>query len=173
MSSLSSAFEHCSSLRLIVGVYIFGPVCGRIVDAKGPRITLMGAFISLLVGYTGIKYIYDDGIGSGASISPVHFAMLVMCSFLTGLGAIGGLSSAISTTAKSFPQSLVRSLFMLPDSCCRLPLPGKSVTTRAYLMPCLHSTLQRRHSFSQVMGSPPSFSRPLRTLSSQAIRQLY
>lgn len=88
------------------GVYVFGPVWGRIADAKGTRIPLIGAFISLLVGYMGIKRMYDDGIGSGSSISPVHFAILVLCALLTGFGAIGGLSSALSTTAKSFPQSL-------------------------------------------------------------------
>lgn len=55
----------------------------------------------------GIRRMYDDGIGSGASISPVHFAVLVLCSLFTGLGAVGGLLSALSTTAKSFPKSLV------------------------------------------------------------------
>ena len=173
MSSVSPAFERCSSLRLIVGVYVFGPVWGRIADAKGTRIPLIGAFISLLVGYMGIKRMYDDGIGSGASISPVHFAILVLCALLTGFGAIGGLSSTLSTTARSFPQSLVRSLFMLPERRRRLPLFGKSMSTKVDLIPCLHSMLQRQHSFSQVLGSQRSFSRPFRILSSQAIRRLY
>ncbi|KAL4067164.1 major facilitator superfamily domain-containing protein [Scleroderma yunnanense] len=87
------------------GVYVSGPIWGRIVDVQGPRIPLTGAFVCLLVGYTGIKRIYDDGIGPGTSISPVHFAVLIICALLTGLGAVGGLQSALSTTAKSFPQS--------------------------------------------------------------------
>ena len=167
---MSSAFGHCLSLRLIVGIYVFGPVWDRVADARGTWIPLIGVFISLLVGYMGIKCIHDDDIGSGASISPVHFAILVLCALLTGFGAIGGLSSTLSTTARSFPQSLVRSLFILLESHCRLPLSGKSVTTRVYLLPCLHSMLQRQHLFFQVLGSRSPFSRPLCILSSQAIR---
>ncbi|KIM54537.1 hypothetical protein SCLCIDRAFT_41414, partial [Scleroderma citrinum Foug A] len=88
------------------GIYVFGPVWDCIADARGTWIPLIGAFISLLVGYMGIKCIHNDDIGSGASISLVHFAIHVLCALLTGFGAIGGLSSTLSTTARSFPQSL-------------------------------------------------------------------
>ncbi|KAF8121388.1 major facilitator superfamily domain-containing protein [Boletus edulis] len=88
-----------------MGSYTSGPVWGRIVDRKGPRIPLIGASICLLVGYLGIKRMYDDGIGSAATVSPLHLALLVVCSFMTGLGGNAGLSAAMNTTTKSFPPS--------------------------------------------------------------------
>ena len=99
----------------VAGTYIAGPIVGRIVDAHGPRVPLMGAFVCCLAGYAGIKYIFDDGVAAGATLSSGHFAMLVLCSSITGFGAIGGLSSAINTTAKSFPPSMVCSFFPLPE----------------------------------------------------------
>ncbi|KAF9224559.1 MFS general substrate transporter [Gyrodon lividus] len=88
-----------------IGVYSSGPVWGRIVDLRGPRIPLIGASICLLVGYAGIKRIYDDGIGDAATVSPLHIAVLVMCGFMTGLGGNAGLGAAVNTTAKSFPDT--------------------------------------------------------------------
>ncbi|KAG8220377.1 major facilitator superfamily domain-containing protein [Butyriboletus roseoflavus] len=88
-----------------MGVYTSGPVWGRIVDRKGPRIPLIGASICLFVGYLGIKQMYDDGIGNDATVSVLHFALLVTCGFMTGLGGNAGLGAAINTTAKSFPSS--------------------------------------------------------------------
>ncbi|KIO06756.1 hypothetical protein M404DRAFT_440131 [Pisolithus tinctorius Marx 270] len=87
------------------GVYASGPIWGRIVDSKGPRIPLIGAFMCFLVGYTGMKSMYDAGTGSGTSISAAHFALLVVCGLLTGFGANAGLAAAVNTTAKSFPES--------------------------------------------------------------------
>ncbi|KAI5992650.1 major facilitator superfamily domain-containing protein [Pisolithus marmoratus] len=48
---------------------------------------------------------YGDGTGSGTSISSVHFALLITCSLLTGLGANAGVTAAVNTVAKSFPES--------------------------------------------------------------------
>ena len=93
-----------------MGVNTSGPVWGRIVDRKGPRIPLMGASFCLLVGYLGIKQMYDDGVGNGTTVSPLHFTLLVVCGFMTGLGGNAGLSAAVNTTAKSFPYNAVRTL---------------------------------------------------------------
>ncbi|KAH7927046.1 MFS general substrate transporter [Leucogyrophana mollusca] len=86
-----------------VGVYSSGPVWGRIVDAKGPRIPLIGAFICLLLGYFGIRRIFDNG--ADPTISFVSLAVLIICSFMTGLGGNAGLAAAVNTTAKSFPDT--------------------------------------------------------------------
>ncbi|KAI5988454.1 major facilitator superfamily domain-containing protein [Pisolithus marmoratus] len=88
-----------------VGDSVSGPVWGRIVDSRGPRILLAGAFVCSIVGYSGIKRMYGDGTGSGTSISSVHFALLITCSLLTGLGANAGVTAAVNTVAKSFPES--------------------------------------------------------------------
>ena len=93
----------------VVGVYGTAPFWGYIVDHRGPRGLLALAFISLLVGYNGIRHFYDAGLPDGArDISTLAFLALVFCSFLTGIGGNGGLTSAINSTAKSFPDKLVR-----------------------------------------------------------------
>ncbi|KAG2072860.1 MFS general substrate transporter [Suillus decipiens] len=86
-----------------VGVYLSGPIWGRVVDSKGPRIPLISAFTCLLVGYLGIKRIYDDG--AETAISSMHLVILIACSFMTGLAGNAGLAVAMNTTAKSFPET--------------------------------------------------------------------
>ncbi|KAI5992654.1 major facilitator superfamily domain-containing protein [Pisolithus marmoratus] len=88
-----------------VGVAASGPVWGRIVDSRGPRILLAGAFVCSIVGYSGIKGMYDDDTGSGTSLSPAYFVLLITYCLLTGLGANAGLTAAVNTVAKSFPES--------------------------------------------------------------------
>ncbi|KAI6040972.1 major facilitator superfamily domain-containing protein [Pisolithus marmoratus] len=88
-----------------IGIYTSGPIWGRIVDSRGPRTPLAIAFVCFLVGYTGMKRMYDAGTDSGTSISSAHFALLVICGLLTGLGASASLASAVNSTAKSFPES--------------------------------------------------------------------
>ncbi|KIJ07937.1 hypothetical protein PAXINDRAFT_102748 [Paxillus involutus ATCC 200175] len=85
-------------------VYRSGPVWGRVVDTQGPRIPLIGAFTLPLVGYSGIN-MYDDGIGDAATVSTVHFAVLGLCGFMTGLAGNSGLAVAANTIAKSFPDT--------------------------------------------------------------------
>ncbi|KAF5363758.1 hypothetical protein D9756_001104 [Leucocoprinus leucothites] len=89
----------------LVGVYTFGPIWGRIVDTRGPRIPLTGAFVLLLTGYSGIKYAFDAGVPQGAmTISTFTFALVVLCNFMTGAGGNGGLTSSVNSTARSFPD---------------------------------------------------------------------
>ncbi|KAF8075791.1 hypothetical protein FPV67DRAFT_383125 [Lyophyllum atratum] len=88
-----------------VGVFSSGPVWGRMVDLHGPRILLASAFVLLLTGYSGMRFIFDSGIPeSSTSISTFMFAILVLCSFMTGAGGNGGLTSAVNSTAKTFPD---------------------------------------------------------------------
>ncbi|KIJ58859.1 hypothetical protein HYDPIDRAFT_33771 [Hydnomerulius pinastri MD-312] len=91
-----------------VGVYSYGPVWGRILDLRGPRIPFIGASIYLLLGYSGIKRIYDDGVGGRTTVSALHFAVLVVCGFMAGLGGNAGLGAVVNATAKSFPDTAVR-----------------------------------------------------------------
>ena len=62
---------------------------------------------------------YDDGISDASTISVMHFALLVVCGFMTGLGGNAGIGAAINTTAKSFPPSSVcaLSLAFMPSTC--------------------------------------------------------
>ncbi|KAG2124677.1 major facilitator superfamily domain-containing protein [Suillus clintonianus] len=86
-----------------VGVYLSGPAWGRVVDSRGPRIPLITASVCLLVGYLGIKRIYDGGVGTASSF--MHVVALIACTFMTGLAGNAGLAVAMNTTAKSFPEA--------------------------------------------------------------------
>ncbi|KAF5337303.1 hypothetical protein D9611_002979 [Ephemerocybe angulata] len=89
------------------GVYTTGPIWGRIVDTRGPRILLCSAFVFLLGGYMGIRYLYDRGLEKGQdSLGLLGFCALVVFSYLTGAGGNGGLTSSVNSTAKSFPDQM-------------------------------------------------------------------
>ncbi|KAG2028570.1 major facilitator superfamily domain-containing protein, partial [Suillus americanus] len=83
-----------------MGVYLTGPAWGRVVDSKGPRIPLISAFACILIGYLGIRHIFDNGAGTVISL-----VVLIACSFMTGLAGNAGLAVAMNTTAKSFPET--------------------------------------------------------------------
>jgi len=68
---------------------------------------LVVAFIFLLVGYSSIRVIYDNGAPPSGSISAFTFCLLVVCTFMTGAGGSGGLTSSVNATAKSFPDRAV------------------------------------------------------------------
>ncbi|KAF8632395.1 hypothetical protein AX17_004836 [Amanita inopinata Kibby_2008] len=89
-----------------VGVYSSGPIWGRIVDTRGPRILLASSFLLLLAGYSGIYNFYSKGLSpSETTLSGLSFALLVSCAFITGSGGNAGLTSAVNSTAKTFPDS--------------------------------------------------------------------
>ncbi|GLB43770.1 putative nodulin-like [Lyophyllum shimeji] len=89
-----------------LGVYGSAPLWGRIVDARGPKILLASAFALLLIGYSGIRWILDAGIpASSTTISASTFSLLVLCSFMTGVGGNAGLIGSVNSTAKTFPDS--------------------------------------------------------------------
>jgi hypothetical protein len=48
---------------------------------------------------------YDDGAGD--TVSFLHLAILIFCTFMTGMAGSAGLAAAMNTTAKSFPDSAV------------------------------------------------------------------
>ncbi|EDQ99776.1 uncharacterized protein LACBIDRAFT_315269 [Laccaria bicolor S238N-H82] len=52
---------------LIIGVYASGPIWGRIVDRRGPRILLACGFMFLFGGYSGIRHLYDEGVPDDAA----------------------------------------------------------------------------------------------------------
>ncbi|KAJ7165628.1 major facilitator superfamily domain-containing protein [Mycena crocata] len=86
------------------GVYVCGPLSGRVVDARGPRILFALSLVFLFLGYTGIRHFYDAGVPAASTLSGFSLALLVACSFLTGAGGDCGYTSAINSTAKSFPD---------------------------------------------------------------------
>ncbi|KAK7444060.1 hypothetical protein VKT23_015457 [Stygiomarasmius scandens] len=90
-----------------VGVYLSAPLWGKIVDRHGPRSPLLSGFLLLLIGYSGMRVIYDGGIPkSSDSLPAILFGLLIAFSFMTGMGGNAGLASAINSTAKTFPDTV-------------------------------------------------------------------
>ncbi|KAI3610638.1 mfs transporter [Moniliophthora roreri] len=97
--------KHVLKPRTSVGLYLSGPFWGKIVDSHGPKAPLLSAFVLHLVGYSGIRAIYDRGLPEGTkSLSHLMIFLLVLCSFMTGVGGNAGMCSGINTTARSFPD---------------------------------------------------------------------
>lgn len=90
-------------------MYTSGLYWGRVGDTRGPRPLLVGAFIFLLTGYSGIRGIFDAGLGKAPELSQLRLVLLVMCSLFTGVGGNAGMMSAVNAAAKSFPDDFVRS----------------------------------------------------------------
>lgn len=77
------------------------------MDARGPKPSLAMAFFSLLIGYMGIKMIFDTGLKDGQDqASTATVILLIFCGFLTGSGGSGATSGSLNTVAKSFPEHL-------------------------------------------------------------------
>lgn len=104
--TLSLTFR--SILQSSVGTYGTGPLHGKLVDARGPRPSLVIAGLFLLIGYMGIKAIFDAGLKQGQEqASTATVVLLVFCGFLTGTGGSGASSGSLNTVAKSFPERIV------------------------------------------------------------------
>ncbi|KAG6819314.1 hypothetical protein H0H93_013107 [Arthromyces matolae] len=88
-----------------LGVYTSGPLWGRIVDLRGPRILFLSATVLLFLGYSGIKIIYDAGIPNGEqTIETWRSVVLIGCGYMTGAGGNAGLTGSVNSVAKSFGE---------------------------------------------------------------------
>ncbi|KAM0789266.1 hypothetical protein ACM66B_000108 [Microbotryomycetes sp. NB124-2] len=92
-----------------LGVYLSGPVIGRVVDRGGPRRMLAVAAVLLFSGYFALRTLYLNGNKHAAHVIPlVAFAEL-----LTGIGSTAGLSAAGNTVAKSFQKTRATALSLV------------------------------------------------------------
>lgn len=91
-----------------LGVYS-GPVVGKIIDSRGPRLPLLAATGCQFFGYFGIRLFYNGTLAfrsaTDTSISTLDIMVMAICMFATGLGGSAGLGSAVNSVAKSFPDS--------------------------------------------------------------------
>ncbi|KAL7423403.1 GTP-binding protein rbg1 [Cryptotrichosporon argae] len=83
-----------------LGMYLSGPLWGRIVDARGPRIPLLCGFALNLTGYTLLRALLRHSLPFASS------SILLPClaMFFTGVGGSAGSSSSVNAAAKSFPD---------------------------------------------------------------------
>ncbi|CAE6420344.1 putative membrane protein YMR155W OS=Saccharomyces cerevisiae (strain ATCC 204508 / S288c) GN=YMR155W PE=1 SV=1 [Rhizoctonia solani AG-1 IB] len=96
-----------------LGVYCSGPIWGKFVDARGPRIPLLVAFVLILFGYGGIRAFYTGAITmSDSSVARFNgdVAALFFFSLCTGIAGNAGITSAMNAAAKSFPDRMRASI---------------------------------------------------------------
>ena len=92
-----------------VGTAFTNPLFGKIVDSRGPRILLVSAFLFLISGYLGMKSFYDSGLPPETKSLPnLTFFALILCSFLVGSGGSSAYTASVNSTAKTFPDTVVR-----------------------------------------------------------------
>ena len=109
VSCLLPSLVNTNLAHYSVGMSISGPVWGRIVDTRGPRISLASSFLLLLLGYSGIRYIFDAGIPAPAdTVSTFTICLLVLCGCMTGAGGGASSTASLNSTAKIFPDKAVR-----------------------------------------------------------------
>ncbi|KAK6904259.1 hypothetical protein I203_107775 [Kwoniella mangroviensis CBS 8507] len=106
---VSSTVGNLIGLAGNLGVYLTGPVWGKIVDSRGQRIPLLVGGTCCLIGYTTVHAFFTGTISlrssSSSEISQFRLFILELAMFLTGCGGSSGLTSAVNATAKSFPDS--------------------------------------------------------------------
>ncbi|CAK9784994.1 unnamed protein product [Cutaneotrichosporon oleaginosum] len=103
---LSSTQINLVGLGGNLGVYLTGPIFGRIIDLYGPRGPLACAAALNFVGYQGARAFYRGTLPIGDEDGPSTLGVtaLAMALFFTGTAGSAGLGSAMNTVARSFPD---------------------------------------------------------------------
>ncbi|KAJ8521826.1 hypothetical protein ONZ45_g1531 [Pleurotus djamor] len=105
----------------ITGAYMSGPVWGKIVDARGPRILLASAAVFLLSGFLGIRKLFDDGVFPGTSLTTFCFGVLIASHMLFP----GDTSSFLLLLAFGTAIPMVIGFFLVRP----IPLPPSDIST--------------------------------------------
>lgn len=96
----------------LLQVYTSGPFFGFAADKKGPRIiTLLGA-IALGTGYCGLCWAY-----SAATSHDTPISLIVIFSYLTGLGSSAGSTAGLNAVARIFPAETVSAMVVSTRFC--------------------------------------------------------
>ncbi|WVW79010.1 hypothetical protein I302_100973 [Kwoniella bestiolae CBS 10118] len=107
---VSSTIGNLIGLAGNLGVYLTGPLWGKLVDSRGQRIPLLIGGTCCLIGYSTVHAFYIGTLSLRSSstsddVSQIRLFILELAMFLTGCGGSSGLTSAVNATAKSFPDS--------------------------------------------------------------------
>lgn len=105
---LSSTQANIVGLGGNLGVYLTGPIWGKIIDVHGPRMPLISAAILTFIGYQSVRLFYLGVFPIRSEpndpASPFRVALLALALFATGTAGSSGLGSAMNTVARSFPD---------------------------------------------------------------------
>ncbi|KAF9540144.1 hypothetical protein EC957_004620 [Mortierella hygrophila] len=91
-SSLVAAGVH-------YGLFLSGPLFGRLVDSKGPRTVGCLSAALLVAGYSGLSWTYSGAFGSLGFFTAFLFLILV------GMGSQAGYMTSVSTNAHNFQSA--------------------------------------------------------------------
>lgn len=61
----------------------------------------------LFAGYVGLRWYYDAGPSNDETLPFRSLIAMSVFSYITGAGGSAGLTAAVNSTAKSFPERLV------------------------------------------------------------------
>lgn len=92
-----------------VGVYGSSPFAGKLADSRGPRVSLALSFFLLLIGYLGIKTVYDASEDNTEPAGSGKLFTLILFELISGIGGMAGYCAALNAVAKSFPNKIVSS----------------------------------------------------------------
>lgn len=96
---LSSTAINVVGVMGNMGVYLSGPIWGRLVDRTGPRPALLIGALLVLAGYGGLSLSYERRIWQNTSL-----AFLSFLSLLSGLGNSAAFTAAMNAQAKSWNE---------------------------------------------------------------------
>ncbi|WVF70375.1 hypothetical protein IAT40_005165 [Kwoniella sp. CBS 6097] len=114
---VSSTIGNLIGLAGNLGVYMTGPLWGKLVDSRGPKLPLFLGGLCCLIGYSTVHAFYvgtlslrappssTDPTAPEEAPTQMRLLFLLFAMFLTGCGGSSGLTSGVNATAKSFPDS--------------------------------------------------------------------
>ena len=89
-------------------MYASAPFLGKLADSRGPRLSLALASVLLLVGYLGIKAVYDASNNTEPA-GPGTLSALILFRLLSGIGSDAAYCAALNAVVRSFPDKIVSS----------------------------------------------------------------
>ncbi|KAF8939678.1 hypothetical protein BGZ47_008082 [Haplosporangium gracile] len=81
------------------GLFLSGPLFGRLVDSKGPRTVGLLSAALLVAGYSGLSLTYSGAFSSFGFFTSFLFLILV------GMGSQAGYMTSVSTNAHNFQSA--------------------------------------------------------------------
>ncbi|KAG0242517.1 major facilitator superfamily domain-containing protein [Mortierella sp. GBAus27b] len=108
--ALNAVQSNAVSAGVHYGLFLSGPLFGRLVDCRGPKVVGILAAGLLTIGYAGLALTYSGLFYSLGFLTAFTFLILV------GMGSQAGYMTAVSTNAHNFQSS--RGLAMgVPIAC--------------------------------------------------------
>ncbi|KAG0305387.1 hypothetical protein BGZ98_004221 [Dissophora globulifera] len=97
--TLTAVQSNAVAAGVHYGLFLSGPLFGRLVDQRGPRTVGLFAAGLLMVGYAGLAMTYSG------TFSPLGFFTAFFFLILIGMGSQAGYMTSVSTNAHNFQSA--------------------------------------------------------------------